>query len=137
MAFCSHLTYVLCVCVVLYVLFLAQSPEEGENKQSNTDLKGSNELLQSTLQKLSEMGFCNKKLNVELLIKNNLDIQRTVQELLSSIGNIVSLPATTSGTTTNCTATATSASPVSTSNSSQQKEKAKLSKSCFSVDSVD
>lgn len=129
----------------LYVLFPPQSPDESENKQSNTDLKGSNELLQSTLQKLSEMGFCNKKLNVELLIKNNLDIQRTVQELLSSIGNIVSLPATTSGTSA---ATATSASPVSNcsnnerttatrSNSSQQKEKGKLSKSCFSVDSVD
>lgn len=125
----------------------ANSQEEGENKQSNTNLKGSNELLQSTLQKLSEMGFCNKKLNVELLIKNNLDIQRTVQELLSSIGNIVSSPGTTSDTNSNNTATATSASPspstgstktaATGSNSSPPKEKAKASKSSFSVDSVD
>lgn len=93
------------------------------------------------------MGFCNKKLNVELLIKNNLDIQRTVQELLSSIGNIVSSPGTTSDTNSNNTATATSASPspstgstktaATGSNSSPPKEKAKASKSSFSVDSVD
>jgi len=85
------------------------------------------------------MGFCNEKLNRELLLKNNFDIHCTVQDLFFSIGNNSFSP-TTSPTKA---PTATSASPLAGTvtgdrpaqkqQSEEQKKKEKPSKSSVSI----
>ena len=90
------------------------------------------ETLKNALQKLFEMGFCNESLNVELLIKNNFDIQRTVHELFFSIGNNLF-----SGVSPEAASQpATSASP-SANNSAGSSLNGQKLESSFSVDCVD
>ena len=74
------------------------------------------------------MGFCNETLNVELLIKNNFDIQRTVRELFFSIGNNLSYDASSP-------TLATSASDSTNNHIGSNQIKEKKCKSLFSVDS--